>query len=97
MAEETMEEEISRKFENYEDKIKAWIIKHIKYAWIGEEVSLIPGVCMLPINPEVSKNIYLWNSLPTVAVVWNQSWRVYFFALKTLLPEVFEERWKTQK
>lgn len=97
MEEVEIEEEMSKNFKNYEKKIKDWIVKHLKYAGILEKVSLIPWICMLPINNEVSNNIYLWKSLPMVAVIGEDSWRVYFFALKTLLPEVFEERWTTEK
>lgn len=97
MAEETMEEEISKKFEDYEDRIKKEIIKRLAYAGITEQIMLLSWVWMLPINPELSRNIQLWHSLPMVTVVWEQSWRFYFFSLKVLLPDVFDEIWKKKK
>ena len=90
-------EKTSIKFEEYEKEIIEAIQRHLPYSWIREEVQLIYWVCMLPLNPEISKNITLWTSLPMVAVVWKDSWRFYFFSLKTLLPKVFAEIWKQQK
>lgn len=94
MAEETMEEEISKKFEDYEKQIIVEIQKRLPFAWIHEDIQLISWICMMPLNPQISKNITLWSTLPMVAVVWKKSWRFYFFALKTLLPKVFEEAWQ---
>ena len=97
MTEETMEEEISKKFEDYEERIIEEITKRLTYAWITEKIILVSWVWMLPINSEISRNIQLWSSLPIITVVWEQSWRFYFFSLKVLLPDVFNEIWKKKK
>jgi hypothetical protein len=90
-------EEISIKFEQYEKEIIEAIKQHLPYSWITESVQLVYWVCMLPINNEISKNITLGTSLPMVAAVWENSWRLYFFSLKVLLPKLFEEIWKKWK
>lgn len=88
-----MRKAIYKKFEEHEEEIIKEIEKRLPHAWIREDIQLISWVCMMPLNPVFSKNITLWSTLPMVAVVWKKSWRFYFFALKTLLPNVFEEVW----
>jgi len=56
----------------------------------GEEkgVTLIKGIFNLPIQAEFSGNIIIGGpSVPMIAVVGNQSGRIYYFSLKMLLPD----------
>ena len=96
--EEEVIEELPKKFEDYEDIIKKAVTKHLKESWIIEEnLILVQWIGSIPINKEISNNMQLWKFLPVITVVWENSWRVYFFSLKLLLPELFDDQWKVKK
>ena len=93
MSEENkVTEENSKKFEKYKEDIRKAINEKLWKTKIEEEgwISIIYWVWMLPMNSDISNNIYLWTSLPVIIVIWNNSWRLYFFSLKTLLPNIFD-------
>lgn len=94
MTEERKEtEKESVKIKDYEKEIIEKIKENSEFLWLKEDVFLVDWVWMLPMNPEVSKNIQLWTSLPIVVVAWKKSWRLYFYSLKALLPNIFDEAW----
>ena len=98
MAEETMEEEISKRFEDYENRMKKEVEKRLKKSWIIEEnLILVQWIGSIPINKEISNNMQLWKFLPVITIVWKNSWRVYFFSLKLLLPELFDNQWQVKE
>ena len=56
---------------------------------IDEEISLIDGFINQPVFKELTGAIVIGGpTIPMIAAVGNSSGRVYFFALKAILPEV---------
>jgi len=57
---------------------------------IGENgFTIVEGFIMQPISSEVSGNMIIGGpTIPLVAIVGNTSGRMYYFALKALLPDI---------
>lgn len=79
---------MDKNFEDYKDKIIKAIEDSLKIQWI-EDVYLVDGIWMLPVNPEISEKIAFWKSLPIIVVVGKETWRIYFYSLTHLLPDIF--------
>ena len=79
-------------------KLRKRIIDELKKRkhLIDEEVTLIDGFFDMPIYNDFSWNITVWwktismvaKTIPMVALVSNDSWRVYFFAVKWLIDNI---------
>ena len=81
---------IEIQFEDIKDKIIKKLNEDIVNLWINEGISLIDWIFMQPIQRSLSSNLVIWwSSIPMVAVVWQKTWRVYFFAIKALLPDIY--------
>ncbi|MCX6808919.1 MAG: hypothetical protein NTW50_04650 [Candidatus Berkelbacteria bacterium] len=79
------------KFEDYKQRISDAVQRKLQSAPIAGEngFTLIEGFVMQPLSNEVSGNIVIGGpTIPMVAIVGNTSGRIYYFALKLLLPEV---------
>ncbi len=56
---------------------------------INEPISLIEGFIQQPIQQDISGAFVIGGpSIPMVAAVGNRSSRIYFFALKALIPDI---------
>ncbi|HAU0185367.1 hypothetical protein SC810_00065 [Legionella pneumophila serogroup 1] len=77
------------KFTDYREKIIQELNNKKVFWGINEPVSLIDGFINQPIQQELSGNIVIGGpTIPMVAVVGNNSGRIYYFALKALLPSI---------
>ncbi|ADG25270.1 TPA: hypothetical protein JBI72_01310 [Legionella pneumophila] len=77
------------KFTDYREKIIQELNNKKVFLGINEPVSLIDGFINQPIQQELSGNIVIGGpTIPMVAVVGNNSGRIYYFALKALLPSI---------
>lgn len=77
------------KFTDYRNKILTAINSKSWVHWIQEPTTLIDGFINQPIYNELTWDFIVgWSTLPMVAVVWNNSGRIYFFALKLLIPDI---------
>ena len=78
--------------------IKQQIIDEINKRWISnlgisEQVTLVDWIVNQPIYDELTGNVVIWwPAIPMIMLVGQTSARVYFFALKALLPNV-EQGW----
>ena len=79
----------SLKFVDYKDKIiKALQDKHVSLG-IQEPVTLVDGFFNQPVYKEFTGAFVIGGpTIPMIAVVGNNSGRIYFFALKALLPDL---------
>lgn len=79
------------KFGDIKDKLKKIISEKSKTdLFPGEDkgFALVDGFFNLPLQSELSGNIVVGGpSVPMVAIVGNASGRMYFFALKALIPD----------
>lgn len=78
------------KFEDIKNQILEEINKRgsTKH-WIHESTTLINGFVNQPITMELSWNFTIgWPTIPMIMLLWNDSGRVYYFALKALLPTI---------
>lgn len=58
---------------------------------IGENgFTIIEGFIIQPLGEEISGNVIGGRTIPLVAIVGNTSGRMYYFALKALLPNKFD-------
>lgn len=81
---------MEKSFENYKDKIIEAIEDSLKKQWQEDEkIYLVDWVWMLPVNVEISERTAFWKSLPMVAVIGTETWRIYFYSLTHLLPDIF--------
>ena len=80
---------VNIKFPDYkEDILKALNEKSVENG-IHEPNTLIEGFISQPLYNELTWGLVIWwPTIPMVAVVGNSSWRIYFFALKILLPKL---------
>ena len=79
------------KFDDYKQRITDAIQAELQATpIIGENgFTLVEGFIMQPLNKEVSGNIIIGGpTIPLVAIVGNTSGRMYYFALKALLPNL---------
>lgn len=82
------------KFEDYKELITDTIQAKLQTGLIAGEdgFTLVKGFIMQPLSPlskEVSGNLEIDEStIPLVAMVGNTSGRMYYFALKALLPDL---------
>jgi hypothetical protein len=81
------------KFENYKKEITDALDKRLKAPgspFVGESgFALIDGFFNQPFQKEMSGNFIIGGpTLPMIAIVGNTTGRIYFFALKVLLPNI---------
>ncbi len=79
------------KFDDYKQRITDAIQAKLQMTpIIGENgFTLVEGFIMQPLSKEVSGNIVIGGpTIPLVAIVGNTSGRMYYFALKALLPNL---------
>ena len=79
------------KFDDYKQRITDAIQAKLQITpIIGENgFTLVEGFIMQPLSKEVSGNIIIGGpTIPLVAIVGNTSGRMYYFALKALLPNL---------
>lgn len=79
------------KFEDYKSRITEAIHAKLQATPIlGENgFTLVEGFIMQPLSNEISGNIVIGGpTIPLVAIVGNSSGRIYYFALKALLPGI---------
>jgi len=76
------------KFSDYKEKIIKALNEKSPQHGIQEPTSLVDGFINQPIQKELTGGPVIGGpAIPMVAVVGNNSGRIYFFALKTLLPD----------
>lgn len=77
------------KFSDYKDQIIKVLQEKQTSLGIHEPVTLVDGFINQPIQKELSGGFVIGGpAIPMIAVVGNNSGRMYFFALKALLPNV---------
>lgn len=80
------------KFDDYKQRISDAIQAKLQAGLIlGENgFTLVEGFIMQPLSKEVSGNIIIGGqpTIPLVAIVGNTSGRMYYFALKALIPDL---------
>lgn len=75
------------------DKLKSKIIEKLNekkgVLWVDEPLTLIDWFFNTMIQNELWWGIRIWGpTVPMIWLVWQKSGRVYFFALKALLPNI---------
>jgi len=79
--------QINIKFSYYKNEIIEAL--NSKNRLIDEPNYLIDGFINLPIIYKINGDITVWSPImPMIAVIWNNSGRIYFFPLKELLPNI---------
>jgi hypothetical protein len=79
----------SVKFADIKNQLCDVLEERIKDLGAKEKFTLIEGFFNQPIQNEISGNIMIGGpTVPMVAIVGNQSGRMYLFALKILLPKL---------
>lgn len=79
------------KFSEYKSEITKTIHEKLQLSPIPNEngFTLIEGFIMQPLSNEISGSFVLGGpTIPLVAVVGNTSGRIYYFALKALIPDI---------
>lgn len=77
------------KFEDIKPKLLKAFEKRGASLDINEGVTLVNGFISQPIMKEVKGAFVIGGpTIPMIAVVGNNSGRIYFFALKALLPDI---------
>jgi len=79
------------KFDDYKQRITDAIQEKLKAGLIAGEngFTLVEGFIMQPLSKELSGNLIIGGpTIPLVAIVGNTSGRMYYFALKALLPDL---------
>lgn len=76
-------------FSEYKDRILKEITDRSTLLGINEPVSIVDGFVNQPIQNELSGSIMIGGpTIPMVMLVGNKTGRVYYFALKALLPDI---------
>lgn len=79
------------KFREIKDELIAAIKKKIPLLKLEEGVTLVDGFVNQPISMEISGSIIIGGTtVPMVMIVGNDTGRIYFFALKALMPTLWE-------
>lgn len=77
------------KFSDYKQKIIDALYQKSSYLKINEPVTLIDAFINQPIHNELSAALTIGGpTIPSIAVVGNTTGKIYYFALKALLPEM---------
>lgn len=77
------------KFSDYKDQIIKALRDKQESLGINEPVTLADGFINQPIQKELSSSFVIGGPvIPMIAVVGNNSGRMYFFALKALIPNI---------
>lgn len=79
------------KFSEMREDIQNALNKKLTQTPISDEAgfSIIEGFMNMPIHSEVSSSIIAGGpNIPMVGIVGNSSGRIYFYALKAILPDV---------
>lgn len=77
------------KFNEYKDQIIAAIERNSNLLQINEPVTLVDGFVNQPVSSELSGSFIIGGpTIPLVMLVGNTTGRVYYFALKALLPRI---------
>ncbi|MBU3668362.1 MAG: hypothetical protein FGM57_00155 [Candidatus Taylorbacteria bacterium] len=76
-------------FSEYKEKIKKAIDTRSSILGINEPVSIIDGFVNQPIQNDLSGSFVIGGpTIPMVMLVGSHSGRVYYFALKALIPDI---------
>lgn len=76
-------------FADYRDRLIKALTAKGNDLGINEPISLIDGFIQQPIQQDISGAFVIGGpSIPMVAAVGNRSSRIYFFALKALIPDI---------
>ena len=79
----------TKKFSDYKEKIIEALNDKVRQHGIQEPTSLVDGFINQPIQKEFTGGLVIGGpAIPMVAVVGSNSGRIYFFALKVLLPDL---------
>lgn len=77
------------KFSEIKDRIRTAIDSKSLFLGITEPVSLIDGFINSPISMELSGSFVIGGpTIPMIMLVGTQTGRIYFFALKALIPDL---------
>jgi hypothetical protein len=79
------------KFQDIKNRLLTTIQAKMPVTWVQEEggFTLVEGFFTQPMQTELSGNLIIGGpSVPTVAIVGKNTGRMYFFALKALLPDL---------
>ncbi len=80
------------KFEEYKQQITQTIDDRLRIHPIPDEnngFTLVEGFITQPLNKEISGSLIIGGpAIPLVAIVGNSSGRIYYFALKALIPNL---------
>ena len=77
------------KFSEYKQKIIEALNNRSTQININEPITLIDGFINQPLQSELTGGLIVGGpAIPMVAVVGNNSGRIYYFALKALLPDI---------
>lgn len=83
-----MKKEISFQ-EKREEILQALKKTNFQDAWIFEELALVDGIAYHSLSDSISGGIVIGGkSIPMVVLVWKKTGKLYFFALKSLLPNL---------
>lgn len=83
------------KFSDIKKDLQTELERRLKESPILNEVgfTLIDGFSNLSLQGEISNNIVIGGpTIPTVSIVGNTSGRVYTFALKAIMPNLWETK-----
>ena len=78
------------KFKDYKDRIIDELKKKQNKLGIHEKIILLDGFFSQQVQHELSNNVIIGGlpTIPMIAVVGEDSGRIYFFAAKALLPDI---------
>jgi hypothetical protein len=78
------------KFDEIKDKVLSALHERAEIINIAESVTLVEGFLNEPFSTELSTSIIIGGpTIPMVMLVGNESGKIYFFALKTLVKELW--------
>lgn len=77
------------KFSEYKQRIIDALNSRASQLGITEPITLVDGFVNQPLQTEFTGGLVIGGpAIPMVAVVGNNSGRIYYFALKALLPDI---------
>lgn len=77
------------KFPEYKQKIIDALNVRMPQLGIHEPITLVDGFVNQPLQNEFTGGLFIGGpAIPMIAVVGNNSGRIYYFALKALIPDI---------
>ncbi len=73
------------------DEIKTELLEALnkRNLHISEKVTIVDGFVNQPLSMELSGSFVIgWPAVPMIMLVGSESWRIYYFALKAILPSI---------